>query len=296
MIFLSLTLLNETFGNGSWLCPGFPGSSTVKESAFNAGDHGLIPWLGRSPGEGIGYPLQYSGLENAMDCIVHRDAKSWTQLNDFHFRFHFHSFVRHNWATYTCPQHSTLAEGGGRESRTIQEGTSILDICVKTESQPGVPFDYELSSTMQTWNYYFEMWCREKKKYHVSFPNHCFPPFSLSVFLSIFLVLLKDQIQHERQNVREVFQKLRKNLKYEEVKEMQKLKSKEEVGLRNLADSERVLIQQSQLVRNLISDVDRRLKGSTTEMLQVTLGRKPQYLWYEHLSFTVRMIYSFLCF
>ena len=109
-------------------------------------------------------------------------------------------------------------------------------------------------------------------------------------------MLLKDQIQHERQNVREVFQKLRKNLKYEEVKEMQKLKSKEEVGLRNLADSECVLIQQSQLVRNLISDVDRRLKGSTTEMLQVTLGRKPQYLWYEHLSFTVRMIYSFLCF
>ncbi|OWK17808.1 TRIM5, partial [Cervus elaphus hippelaphus] len=78
----------------------------------------------------------------------------------------------------------------------------------------------------------------------------------------------KDQIQHERQNVKAVFQKLRKNLKYEEVKEMQKLKSKEEVGLRNLADSERVLIQQSQLVRNLISDVDRRLKGSTTEMLQ----------------------------
>ena len=77
---------------------------------------------------------------------------------------------------------------------------------------------------------------------------------------------------------------------------MQKLNSKEEVGLRNLADSESVLIQQSQLVRNLISDVDRRLKGSTMEMLQVTLGRKPQYLWYEQLSFTVHMIYSFLCF
>lgn len=103
-------------------------------------------------------------------------------------------------------------------------------------------------------------------------------PSFLSLSSSLFLVLLKDQIQHERQNVREVFQKLRKNLKYEEVKEMQKLNSKEEVGLRNLADSESVLIQQSQLVRNLISDVDRRLKGSTTEMLQVTLGRKPQYL------------------
>ncbi|KAG5199719.1 hypothetical protein JEQ12_006198 [Ovis aries] len=78
----------------------------------------------------------------------------------------------------------------------------------------------------------------------------------------------KDRIQHERQNVKVVFQKLRKNLKFEEVKEMQKLKCKEDVGLRNLADSEHVLIQQSQLVRNLISDVEHRLKGSTMEMLQ----------------------------
>ena len=45
----------------------------------------MIPGLGRSPGEGKGYPLQYSGLENFMDCIVHGVAKSWTQLSDFHF-------------------------------------------------------------------------------------------------------------------------------------------------------------------------------------------------------------------
>ena len=44
-----------------------------------------IPGLGRSPGEGKGYPLQYSGLENSVDCIVHRVAKSWRQLSDFHF-------------------------------------------------------------------------------------------------------------------------------------------------------------------------------------------------------------------
>ena len=50
------------------------------ESACNAGDLGLIPGLGRSPGEGKGYPLQYSGLENSMDCIVHGVAKSQTQL------------------------------------------------------------------------------------------------------------------------------------------------------------------------------------------------------------------------
>ena len=45
----------------------------------------MIPGLGRFPGEGKGYPLQYSGLENSMDCIDHGVAKSWTQLSDFHF-------------------------------------------------------------------------------------------------------------------------------------------------------------------------------------------------------------------
>ena len=54
--------------------------SADKESTCNAGDLGLIPGLGRSPGEGKGYPLQYSGLENSMDCIVHGVATSWTQL------------------------------------------------------------------------------------------------------------------------------------------------------------------------------------------------------------------------
>jgi len=49
---------------------GFPGGSTGKESAHNEGDLGLIPGLGRSPGEGNTYPFQYSGLENSMDYIV----------------------------------------------------------------------------------------------------------------------------------------------------------------------------------------------------------------------------------
>ena len=65
--------------------PGFPDSSAGKESACNIGDLGSIPGLGRSPGEGKGYPLQYSGLETSMDCIVHGAAKSWTRLTDFHF-------------------------------------------------------------------------------------------------------------------------------------------------------------------------------------------------------------------
>ena len=54
----------------------FKGSSDGKASADNAGDLGSIPGLGRSPGEGNGYPLQYSGLENSMDFIVHGVAKS----------------------------------------------------------------------------------------------------------------------------------------------------------------------------------------------------------------------------
>ena len=63
---------------------GFPGGSTGKESACNVGDLSSIPGLGRSPGEGNSCPLQYSGLENSMDCIAHGVAKSWTQLSDFH--------------------------------------------------------------------------------------------------------------------------------------------------------------------------------------------------------------------
>ena len=57
---------------------GFPFGSADKESACNAGDLGLIPGLGRSAGEGKGYPLQYSGPENSMDYTVHGVAKSRT--------------------------------------------------------------------------------------------------------------------------------------------------------------------------------------------------------------------------
>ena len=104
---------------------GFPDSSVGKESTCNAGDPGLIPGSGRSAGEGIGYPLQYSwvslvaqlvknppaiwetwvrslsredplekgkgyplqysGLENSMDCIVYGVAKSRTRLRELHF-------------------------------------------------------------------------------------------------------------------------------------------------------------------------------------------------------------------
>ena len=63
---------------------GFPGGSNGKEFAYSAEDLGSVPGLGRSPGEGKGYPLQYSGLENSMDCIVHGVAKSQARLSNFH--------------------------------------------------------------------------------------------------------------------------------------------------------------------------------------------------------------------
>ena len=69
---------------------GFPGGSDGKESTCNAGGLGLSPGLGRSPREGNGYPLQYSDLENPVDCIVHRVAKNQTQMSDFHFHVHVH--------------------------------------------------------------------------------------------------------------------------------------------------------------------------------------------------------------
>ena len=68
---------------------GFPCGSASKESTCNAGDLGLIPGLGRSPGEGKGYPLQYSSLENSMDYTVHGVIKSRPRLRDFHFHFGF---------------------------------------------------------------------------------------------------------------------------------------------------------------------------------------------------------------
>ena len=63
---------------------GFPRGSADKEFP-NVGDLGLVPGLGSFPGEGKGYPLQYSGLQNSMDCIVYGVTNSQARLNDFHF-------------------------------------------------------------------------------------------------------------------------------------------------------------------------------------------------------------------
>ena len=64
----------------------FPCGSADRESACSGGDLGSIPGLGRSPGGEKGYPLQDSGLENSMDCIVHMVATGRTRLSNFHFQ------------------------------------------------------------------------------------------------------------------------------------------------------------------------------------------------------------------
>ena len=65
----------------------FPCGSAGKESVCDAGDLDLISGLGRSPGEGKGYSLPFSGLENSMDSTVHGVTNSWTGLSYFHFHF-----------------------------------------------------------------------------------------------------------------------------------------------------------------------------------------------------------------
>ena len=89
----------------------FPGGSAGKKYACNAGDLGSIPGLGRSPGEGKGYPLQYSGLENSVDHVVHGVADSETGLRDLHFHFH----------------HGSV--GGSREQVPGRAAYAALDHC-----------------------------------------------------------------------------------------------------------------------------------------------------------------------
>ena len=79
-----IILFQSLISAGCYRYKGFPCGSAGKESACNVEDLGLIPGLGRSPGEGKGYPFQYSCLENSMDYTVHGVTKSQTRLSDFH--------------------------------------------------------------------------------------------------------------------------------------------------------------------------------------------------------------------
>ena len=101
-----------------------------KESACSAGDLGMIPGSGRPPGEGNGYPLQYSCLENSMErgawwATVHRVAKSWTRLSYWATYTHTH--------THTHPQtHKEICRNRGRSSSeiTLSSISSVCTVCI----------------------------------------------------------------------------------------------------------------------------------------------------------------------
>ena len=102
----------------------------AKESACNMGDLGSIPGLRRSPGEGKGYPLQYSDLENSVDSIVDGVTKSRTRLRDFHF--HFSLRRRRDTGTFLLSVHAHR----GKDMRTQQGATNCRprgDVLPKTE-------------------------------------------------------------------------------------------------------------------------------------------------------------------
>ena len=94
---------------------GFPGGSADKESTCNVRDLGSIPGLGRSLGEEKGYPLQYSGLENFMDCIGHGVTKSQTWLSNFHFH------------GYICSINYSHVKGKRINKLKRESGLTLLD-------------------------------------------------------------------------------------------------------------------------------------------------------------------------
>ena len=107
----------------------FPCGSAGKKSTYNARDLGSIPGLGRSPGEGKGYPLQYSGLENSRDCIVHGVAKSRTLLGNFHLfllllhQLHLRSSsIIRSWRSGTPALGEGVTEGYGFQKTELTGG------------------------------------------------------------------------------------------------------------------------------------------------------------------------------
>ena len=126
---------------------GFPGGSAGKESTCNVGDLGLIPGFGRSSGEGNGYSLQCSGLENSMDCIVHGVAKSWTGLSNFHDHdvitymcTSTHSVVSKSWKAYGLWPARLLCPWNSPGRNTGVGSHSLLQGIFPTQgSNPGIP-------------------------------------------------------------------------------------------------------------------------------------------------------------
>ena len=130
---------------------GFPYGSAGKESTCNVDDPGSLPGLGRAPEEGKGYPLQYSNLENSMDCVVQGVAKSWTWLSDFHFQAGSRtkrgsSPSRRRLTGYSAP-HAHLENCFTNEGTEVKITSLVKSVCASTseaETRTPVHHYYDL--------------------------------------------------------------------------------------------------------------------------------------------------------
>ena len=114
---------------------GLPDSSVGKESACNAGDLGSILGLGRSPGEEKGYPLQHSGLENFLNCIVHGVSKSWTRLSNW-TELNWRKIIKNMSERWRKEAVSPVSCWNFNSSHRIISWPKALDLCL-TRSLPG---------------------------------------------------------------------------------------------------------------------------------------------------------------
>ena len=138
-LLVTMRFLRTQIGNcriwSDWKCiglllvvQGFPCGLAGKESACNAGDLDSLPALGRSPREGKSYPLQYSGLGNSTDCLVHGVTKNRTWLSDFHF-----CFINYAKA-FDCVDHKKLWKAL-KEIEIPDHLTCLLESCVQVKKQ-----------------------------------------------------------------------------------------------------------------------------------------------------------------
>ena len=118
-----------------YTCPSFKSMFYTFSIACNAGDLGLIPGLGRSSGEGKGYPLQCSDLESSVDCIVHGVAKSWTRLSNFHL----HSCAMQSNAPWQVPW-----LGGQRPAAEEKQREESLQQGLEQKNGPQGPHDWKV--------------------------------------------------------------------------------------------------------------------------------------------------------
>ena len=122
---------------------GFPGGSAGKEYTCKAGDLGLIPGLGRSLEEGKGYSLQYFGLENSMDCIVHRATKSHKRLSYFHL-YYLEDLLEEAWQ----PTPEFLP------GEPMDRGACLATVCGVTKSQIWLKWLSTYACYIHNWNYF----------------------------------------------------------------------------------------------------------------------------------------------